>query len=74
MEGMLAGEPWLYEAVTVPLPWRKQLAEPPNRPLRIGYYVDDGYVRVQPPHELAVMRAVEALKKAGHDGMQLITG
>lgn len=69
MDSMLEGEPWLYDAVTVPLPWRKDLARRPiGRPLRIGYYYDDGYVRVQPPMELAVRKAVDALAKAGHEG------
>jgi amidase len=68
MDGMLAGEPWLYDPVTVPLPWRKHLAEKPARPLRIGYYVDDGYVMVQPPIEQAVVKAVQALQRAGHEG------
>jgi amidase len=69
MDAMLAGEPWMYDAITVPLPWRKELAEKPtSRPLRIGYYYDDGYVRVQPPMELGVRKAVEALTAAGHDG------
>ncbi len=68
MEGMLAGEPWNHDAITVPLPWRKNLASPAaSRPLRIGFYFDDGYVRVQPPMELAARKAVEALRAAGHD-------
>lgn len=69
MESMLQGEPWLYDAVTVPLPWRKEFArKPTGRSLRIGYYSDDGYVRVQPPIELAVKKAVDALARAGHEG------
>ena len=68
MEAMLAGEPWLYDPITVPLPWRHDKARKSSRLLKIGYLVDDGIVRVQPPIEYAVRRTVAALSKAGHQG------
>ena len=68
MSGMLAGKPWDYDPVCAPIPWRSALAEKPSRLLKIGYYTDDGYVRVQPPNEVAVRRTVTALKSAGHEG------
>jgi amidase len=64
---VLAGEPWLLDPVTIPLPWRYDLAAKPIKPLRIGYYYDDGAVRVQPPLEYAVRKVVSALFKAGHE-------
>ena len=67
-EAVLAGEPWLLDPVTIPLPWRHELAAKPVQPLRIGYYYDDGAVRVQPPHEFAVRKVVKALSSAGHEG------
>ena len=67
-DALLAGQPWLYDAVAIPLPWRAELAAKPTRPLRIGYYVDDGAVRVQPPNEVAVVKAIAALQAAGHEG------
>lgn len=67
-EAVLAGEPWLFDPVTIPLPWRRELATKPVRPLRIGYYHDDGAVRVQPPLEFAVRKVVAALRNAGHEG------
>lgn len=37
-----------------------------NRPLRVGYYVDDGFVPASPACQRAVLTAVNALKGAGH--------
>ncbi|KXT09956.1 hypothetical protein AC579_10268 [Pseudocercospora musae] len=67
MEGMLAAEPWKLDPVLIPVGWRKEIAAKPTRALRIGYYFDDGAVRVQPPLEEAVRKAVNALRKAGHE-------
>ena len=61
------GKPWEYEPFAPPLPWRRELAAKPNRPLRIGYFVDDGFCRCQPPLEQAVTKAVDALRQAGHE-------
>lgn len=72
MDGFLAGQPWLFDPVVAPLPWRHELAATPKRPLKIGYYLDDGVVRVQPPHEVAVRKSIEALKNAGHDGKTML--
>ena len=68
MSGFLAGQPWLFDPVVMPMPWRHEIAAKPTRKLRIGYYLDDGVVRVQPPHEAAVKKALAALDKAGHEG------
>lgn len=73
MEAMLAAEPWRWDPVMIPVPWRRELAALPERKLRIGFYVDDGVVRCQPPIEAAVKRAVEALKVAGHEGTEFTT-
>ena len=56
MESVLAGEPWLFDPVTIPLPWRHEMARKPTRPLQIAFCYDDEHVRVQPPRELAVRR------------------
>ena len=61
------GRPWEYEPFAPPIPWRRELAAKPDRPLKIGYFVDDGYCRCQPPLELAVTKTVTALKAAGHE-------
>ena len=71
MEGLLAAEPWRYEPTSHPIPWRKELASfPPGKKLRIGYYVDDGMVKVQPPVERAVLEVVQKLRDKGHDVFQ----
>lgn len=72
MDGFLAGQPWLFDPVLTPLPWRSELAALPKRPLKIGYYLDDGHVRVQPPCEVAVNKAISALREAGHYGMRYL--
>lgn len=68
MDALLAAEPWRYDPISIPLPWRSELAVQSARPLRIGWYVDDGSVRVQPPHEAAVNKVITALAAAGHEG------
>jgi amidase len=69
MEAMLATEPWRRDPVMVPVGWRRELAAKPERKLKIGFYVDDGAVRCQPPIEAAVRKAAEALREAGHEGI-----
>lgn len=61
------GKPWTFNAHVTPVPWRKELATI-DRPLRIGYIIDDGVVKVQPPAARAVREVVERLKAAGHEG------
>lgn len=67
MKGLLQAEPWKYEPTSHPIPWRDELAQKPTRKLRIGYYVDDGMVKVQPPIERAMHEVVTKLRAAGHD-------
>lgn len=67
MKGLLDAEPWSLEPTSHPIPWREELARKPTRKLRVGYYVDDGMVKVQPPIERAVLEVVERLRAAGHD-------
>ena len=66
MERLLASSPWEQEPNSYPIPWRSDLAKEPGRKLKIGYYVDDGCVKVQPPHERAVREVVALLQAAGH--------
>ena len=48
----------------VPLPW-DELEYKSTRKLRIGYYVDDGYMTASPACQRAVRVAVEAFKADG---------
>ncbi|KPI41085.1 putative amidase PB8B6.03 [Cyphellophora attinorum] len=67
MKGVAAGQPWRQDVTTYPISWRQELAQKSSRPLRIGYYVDDGNVKVQPPVERAMRETVEKLQAAGHE-------
>jgi len=67
MESYLDSRPWLLDPQIFPIPWRKELTEPPKRPLKIGYIIDDGVVRCQPPIERAVREVVAHLQNAGHE-------
>ena len=56
------------DTYTPPVPFRDQLyAETPGKPLKVGYYVDDGKHTPVPPNARAVREAVEALRSQGHD-------
>ncbi|PVH80440.1 amidase [Cadophora sp. DSE1049] len=66
MEGLLSSEPWHLDPSLLPIPWRKELAAKPSRPLKVGYFTNDGVVRVQPPNKNAVLKVVSKLKAAGH--------
>ena len=66
-KGLLDDSPWDLEPTSYPIPWREHLVEKPTRKLKIGYYVDDGMVKVQPPVERAVMELVQKLQAAGHE-------
>ncbi|KAK1691363.1 amidase signature domain-containing protein [Colletotrichum godetiae] len=66
MDGILSCEPWRQDPTLLPIPWRKELAAKPDRPLKIGYYINDNIVRVQPPIEMAILAVVDSLKAAGH--------
>ncbi|KZL74877.1 hypothetical protein CI238_07520 [Colletotrichum incanum] len=66
MDGILAGEPWRRDPSLLPIPWRKELSGKPEKPLKIGYYINDKVIRVQPPIEKAVQIVIDSLQAAGH--------
>lgn len=66
MESYSSISPWTSDPQIFPMPWRKELAVPPRRPLKIGYVLDDGVVRCQPPIQRAMRELIEKLSKAGH--------
>ncbi|KAJ5884938.1 hypothetical protein N7495_009448 [Penicillium taxi] len=66
MEALPSASPWELDQHCAPLPWRSNLASLPDRPLRIGFLIDDGVVKVQPPIARAVKEVVAALRAAGH--------
>lgn len=66
MGALMQVEPWTVDPILAPVPWRSTLSSPPKR-LRVGYIIDDGLVKVQPPVARAVRHTVAALLEAGHE-------
>lgn len=69
MEVLPEAKSWEVDQHVAPVAWRKELASPGAKRQRIGFLVDDGVVKVQPPIARAMREVIEALKAAGHDGM-----
>ncbi|KAI2732813.1 hypothetical protein DTO012A8_10167 [Penicillium roqueforti] len=67
MEVLPESRPWEVDQHVAPVAWRKELASPGAKRLRIGFLVDDGVVKVQPPIARAMREVVEALEAAGHE-------
>lgn len=60
--------PWDYDHKALPIPWRKNVIQPPGRKLRFGIIgVDDGLVHCHPPVERALNITKSALEKQGHE-------
>ncbi|KAK5216376.1 hypothetical protein LTR72_010549 [Exophiala xenobiotica] len=60
--------PWELDHKLVPIPWRKNVIQPPGRKLRFGIIgIDDGLVTVHPPVERALKMTKQALEKQGHE-------
>lgn len=73
MEALPDARPWEVDQHVAPVPWRNSLATPGARRLKIGFVIDDGVVKVQPPIARAMKETIEALKQAGHEGTHFIT-
>jgi amidase len=58
------GQPWNYDAWTIPLPWR-DVDVPLVSDLTVAVIRDDGLVRVTPPIRRAIDEVVNKLKAAG---------
>ncbi|KAJ5334883.1 Amidase [Penicillium brevicompactum] len=67
MEALPDARPWEVDQHVAPVPWRNSLATPGARRLKIGFVIDDGVVKVQPPIARAMKETIEALKQAGHE-------
>ena len=63
---LLVDEAWTQDPDLVPLPLDAS-ALGATTPLRVGYYVDDGFVLASPACARAVEETVAALRAAGHD-------
>lgn len=73
MEALPDARPWEVDQHVAPVPWRNSLATPGARRLKIGFVIDDGVVKVQPPIARAMKETIEALKQTGHEGTHCIT-
>jgi len=72
MEALPCAAPWELDQHTVPVPWRGSLASLSPKRLKIGFLVDDGVVKVQPPVKRAVQEVVAALRAVGHEGKRYV--
>ncbi|KAM5349637.1 hypothetical protein ACJ41O_006142 [Fusarium nematophilum] len=61
MQALPQARPWEVDNLVIPMPWRTEecTINPPGRKLKIGYILDDGVVKPQPPVERAVKKVVE---------------
>lgn len=71
MGALPAARPWEIDHQVTPIPWRTELCTTTKR-LRIGYIVDDGVVKVQPPVARAIEEVAHALREAGHEGWSVL--
>ncbi|EFW19048.1 hypothetical protein D8B26_007234 [Coccidioides posadasii str. Silveira] len=67
MDAFISDKPWEREHRALPIPWRKDLAKVPDRPLKIGIVFDDGVVKPQPPVARALREVAEKFRRAGHE-------
>lgn len=72
MEALPDARPWEVDHHVAPVPWKRRLAVPGAKRLRIGFVIDDGVVKVQPPIARAMQETIEALREAGHEGMPTV--
>lgn len=60
--------PWIRDPKTLPIPWRKDIIQPKDRPLRLAFMpCSDGFVTCYPPVERALKMVRKTLVNAGHE-------
>ncbi len=68
MRGVIGPKMWEEDPHVCPVPWNGILAQRgPGRPLKIGYFVSDGWFEPCNAVSRAVHEAVDALENAGHE-------
>ncbi|KAI9744958.1 MAG: hypothetical protein M1818_001885 [Claussenomyces sp. TS43310] len=72
MESLLDSEPWDSDPLLYPIPWRCALTQPPQRPLRLAFIIDDGIIKPQPPVERIARNVMAKLEGAGHEGADFL--
>lgn len=69
MQALSQSKPWESDPYVSTIQWQQQdCSLPPGKKLRVGFVIDDGRVKPQPPITRAVERVVAVLKAAGHEG------
>lgn len=71
MDSLCSLQPWNVDPLLLPIPWRSDLAIPPQRLLKLAFIYDDGVVKPQPPVDRAARETASILKAAGHEGSLL---
>lgn len=59
--------PWNLDPKIVPIPWRRNVIQPPGRKLKLGLLRHDGRVTPHPPVERALEIVRKVLTDAGHE-------
>ncbi|KAL4902612.1 hypothetical protein BDW74DRAFT_169484 [Aspergillus multicolor] len=67
MQSLLDSNPWDLDPGCIPIPWRREIAAPPTKKLKLGIVYDDGVVRPQPPIMRAMREVARKLTDAGHE-------
>ncbi|PPQ96326.1 hypothetical protein CVT26_004952 [Gymnopilus dilepis] len=66
-ERVIQANPWRYDHTCVPLPWRTVNLQENGRKLKVGVIWDDGVIPPTPACKRALLMAVAALEKQGHE-------
>lgn len=61
------------DATVIPRPWMDvSYARYTNKPLKFGYYFNDGVTISSPPVKRAILQTITALQKQGHQCIPII--
>lgn len=77
-KSILSQQPWLYDPMVVPMPWREhedqavrdRISGTDSRKLSFAVQHSDGLVTPHPPVARAIQRIVDAVQKAGHQVLE----
>lgn len=69
LKSVIEAKPWDYDGTALAIPWRSALPE--KRTLRVGVLAEDPKWACWPPVRRAIATAVDKLRAAGHDIVQL---
>ncbi|KAJ5813140.1 Amidase [Penicillium robsamsonii] len=67
MKSLQKASAWEFDPEQVPLPWGLRRPSTQGNHFKIGFVLDDGVVKVQPPIARAIREVVEALRAGGHE-------